>query len=92
MIGHCRSTQSRINIESDGTLARAPSPCLDWVQKGAPQFIFWGPYLFKYYKTEYKVLKNMGITLKKNLLGAPNFFLARAPKFLNPALGQPDSK
>ena len=58
-----RLVQSRINIGSDGTLARAPV----WMglERG-PQFIFWGPYLSKYYKTEYKVQKNMGITLKKN--------------------------
>jgi len=63
--------QSRINIGSDGTLARAPV----WMGiKRGPPFIFWGPYLFeyfKYYKTEYKVQK---YNIEKNLLGAPNFF------------------
>ena len=74
--------QSRINIRSDGTLARAPV----WMglERG-PQFIFWGPYLFKYYKTEYKVQKNMGITLEKKYLET-QIFLARAPKFLHPAM------
>jgi len=72
------SSQTRINIGSDET-----GPLSGWGSKGG---IFWGPYLFKYYKTEYKVQKNMGITLKKIIRG-PKFFLARAPKFLNPALG-----
>jgi len=36
--------QSRIDIESDGTLARAPV----WIGlKRGPKFIFWGPYLSK---------------------------------------------
>jgi len=46
--------------------------------KGGPQFIIWGPYFFKYFKTEYKVQKNMGITFKK-ILGAPNFFYPGPP-------------
>jgi len=50
-------TQSRINIGSDGTLARAP---VGMGLKRCPQIIFWGPYLLKYYKTEYKVQKNKG--------------------------------
>jgi hypothetical protein len=55
----CIVDQSRINIGSDGTLAGAPV----WMGlKRGPQFIFWGHYLFKHYKTEYKVQKNMGIT------------------------------
>jgi len=50
--------QYRINIGSDRTLAQAPV----WMGlKRGPQFIFWGPYLSKYYKTEYIVQKNMGI-------------------------------
>jgi len=55
--------QSRINIGSDGTLARAPV----WMgfERGPPIY-FLDPYLFKYYKTEYNVQKNMGITLPKN--------------------------
>jgi len=68
--------QSRINIGSDGTLARAR---LD----GAPN-LFSGA-LICLYITKHKQ-KNMGITLKKKLLGVPNFLLARAPKFLNLAL------
>jgi hypothetical protein len=49
--------QSRINKGSDGTLARAPL----WIGlKRGPQFIFWGPYLSKYYKTELKVQKTWG--------------------------------
>ncbi len=59
--------QSCINIGSDGTLARAPV----WMglKRGPPiYFLGPGPYLSKYYKTEYKlkVQKNMVITLKKN--------------------------
>ncbi len=62
--------QSRINIGSDGTLARA---CV-WIGlKRAPQFIFWGPYLSTYYKTDHKVQKDMGITLKKNIRGSKKF-------------------
>jgi hypothetical protein len=51
-----------------------------------PQFIFSGPYFFKYFKSKYKVQKNMRITLKKIIIRGPKFGLSRAPKFLNPAL------
>jgi hypothetical protein len=51
--------QSRINIGSDGTLARAP--LWIWLKRG-PKFIFWGPHLSKHYETELKVHKNMGLT------------------------------
>ncbi len=54
-----RPLQSRINIGSDGTLARAPL----WMGlKKGPPIYFLGPYLSKYYKTELKVQKNTGIT------------------------------
>ncbi len=76
MIFDSDKTQSRINIGSDGTLARAPV----WMGlKRGPQLIFWCPYLSKHYKTEFKVQKIMGITLKKNYWG-PQFYFSLGPK------------
>ncbi len=54
--------------------------------KRGPKFIFWGRAPIYINITKYVIQKNMGIKLKKKKIRVPNFFLARAPKFLNPAL------
>ena len=81
--------QSHINIGSDGTLARAP------------KFFFLGPGPHSVIMIQNKIQFTEKILMTKNnmqkliifqnhqqnfLIGAPKFILARAPKFLNPAL------